>query len=98
MCDQELALLAQQVGQVLALGVADGAGEERDVDVPVGHRLHVLVFEVHGTRPEHDVGHLDDVEDLLVDVEQRHVAAAAARGPVHPDLQLVAHVRSSLPG
>ena len=76
--------LREQLRHVLVLAVADRAVEERDVDAAVGHRLDVLVLEVHGDRPEHDVGRRGDLEDLLVDVENRRVAPAAAAPSTMP--------------
>jgi hypothetical protein len=57
-----------------------------DVVVAVRHGLHVVVLEVHGTGPEEEVDRLDDIQDLLVNVQQGHVAAAAACAPVDSDL------------
>ena len=86
---QELALLAQQLGDVLVLAVADRAVEERQVELAVGHRLDVLVLAVHGDGPEADVGDLGHVEDELVGVEHGDVAAAARGAPVERDLELL---------
>ena len=80
-----LALLAQQLGDVLVLGVADRAVEDREVELAVGHRLDVVVLAVDGDRPEADVGGRGHVEDELVGVEDRHVAAAAGCAPVERD-------------
>ena len=36
---------------------------------PSSQRLDVGVLEVDDRRPEHDVGRLDELEDVLVDLE-----------------------------
>ena len=55
---------------------------------PSGMRLDVGVLEVGRGRPEGDVGDGHDVEQVLVHLEKRDVAAAAAGGAVHAELEL----------
>ena len=83
--DQELALAAQQVGHLLLFGGADGAVEQGGGDGLVGHRLDVLVFEVHRHGPEDDVHRLDDAEDVLGQVNDGFFAASARGAPVEGD-------------
>ena len=86
--DEELALVAQHLGDVLVLAVADAAVEQADVDEVVVVGLEVLVLEVGRGRPEDDVVGGVDLDDLLLDLEQGDLAAAAAAGPVHGELEL----------
>ena len=85
---QELALAAQQPGHLLVLGVADGAVEDGQVQLLVGHGLDVAVLPVRGDGPEPDVGQGGHVQEELVGVEDRDVAAPAGGTPVERDLQL----------
>ncbi len=93
--DQHLRLAAQELGHLLVLAVADPAREEADVDGAVRHRLDVVVLGVHHRRPEDDVHRRGHVEDLLVEVEDGDVAAAARGGPVHRQTRLRAHAGTS---
>ena len=69
-----------------------------EVELAVLHRLDVGVLAVHGDRPEADVGGGRHVEDELVGVEHRDVAAAAGGAPVEGDLQfLTGHGLTSPP-
>ncbi len=70
------------------LRVADRAVDEADVDVAVGQRLDVGVLEVGRRGPERDVGDGDDVEQVLVDLEERDVAATTTGGAVHAEPEL----------
>ncbi len=47
------------------------------------HRLDIFVLGVHSDRPEDHVEIGIDVEDLLADVENGDLAAAARGGPIH---------------
>ena len=69
--DQDLGVLAQFAQHMHVLGVADAALDQRDVAGPA-------MLDV-GDRRAVEFGDLDELENALVDVEQRHVAAEAAR-------------------
>ena len=66
-------------------------------DRAVRHRLDVLVLEVHGHRPEDDVDRGDHVEDVLGQVDDGLLAAAAGGAPVEGDFRLARSCRSDLP-
>ena len=82
-CDQDLGLSAQQLGNVLIFVVADAAVEQRQQDRAVLHRLDILVFGIHGHRPEDHLEVGVHIQDLLVDVQDGDLTAAAGGCPVH---------------
>ena len=86
--DHDLALLAQQLGHVLVLGVAHGAVEQAEVDEAVFVAFDVLVLEVGRHRPEDDVEMLGELEHFLLDLQDGDGAASAGRRPVHRELGL----------
>jgi hypothetical protein len=53
------------------------AADQRDGDLAVGEGLDVGVLAVRDRRPHDDLERRGDVEDVLVDVHDGHVAAAA---------------------
>ena len=53
--------------------------EEADVDMFIRHSFYVFVLNVHGHRPEDNVGICYNVQDLLIYVENRYLAASAHR-------------------
>src|SRR5450756_1746328 len=79
---------AGHVGEALVLAVADAAVEQADVDEAVVVALDVLVLEVGGRRPKDHFVVLVDLDDLVLDLEEGDLAAAAAAGPVHGELEL----------
>jgi hypothetical protein len=64
--NQRFGLLPQKLSHVLLLRVSDGPVKEGDVNVLVRHRFDILVLDIKGYGPEHDVGYLYYIKDFLV--------------------------------
>src|SRR5450756_491430 len=64
------------------------ARHESDRDLAVGHGLDVAVLAVHDSRPQDDVECVGDINDVLVDVDDGDVAAAARGGAEDGQLRL----------
>ena len=84
--EQQLRLGSQELDDLLLLGGAHGAVDEGGEDLAVRHRLDVRALEVERHGPEDDVDGRGHVEDLLGEVDDRLLAAAAGGAPVEGDL------------
>ena len=50
--------------------------------MPVRHLFDILVLEIQGDRPEHQVGGGHHIEKFFVDIQYGHTASAAGGAPV----------------
>ena len=83
-----LRLAPQQLGEVDRLVGPHAAADEGDGDLAVGHGLDVGVLAVHDRRPQDDVEGRGHFHDVLVDVDDGDVAAAARGGAEDGELGL----------